>query len=335
MEIGTFLRLSRRRIAVLLVASVLSGIAAGAATALRGTSYRAEAVVFTAQVFSSDSSNVNERVSDLQTALSLPSVLSEAADASGGDPSAIASRLQYEQEPNGLSVRLSYTDADAELAQRVVEQVVLAGIGLLIDQEVEAAQRTESQANDDLDSAVQDLGQFQQSSGAADVVGEVERRSTDILALRNEIALGATPALSALLTQKEAELQALVAEYATYQRLNTEYDRASEDLQAAQRSVNTAESQRGALQSPLVVVTPPAAGLGLVRTVAPQALAAAVLCVVIGLGLFVLLDRRPEGDAEGGEGRPLGRRPAAGGSDPDPDPDPNPEPSWVPQWRDR
>lgn len=293
MEIARFLRLTPRRISMLLTAALVAALVAGIVSVQRGAKSRAEAVVFTSQVFSEsvDGSSLGRRVADLETALKLPSVLDEVSSATGVPATDLRSDISFEKESDAASVRVSYTHEDADVAEDVVDAVVSEGLGLLLAQDREAAERAEARASADLAEAVERLETFQAATGSADVVGEVERRSNDILTLRNQIAAGGGAALRTLLTAKEQEFQRLVQQYAEYESLSANFRRASEDQQDAARADSAARAQEEALESPLVVVTPPASSLGLLSAALPSVLGAVVLVSLLLLAAFLLGDR--------------------------------------------
>ncbi|MFT7646422.1 MAG: hypothetical protein ACI8Y4_001157 [Candidatus Poriferisodalaceae bacterium] len=143
---------------------------------------------------------------------------------------------------NGTDLTVFAASTDAATSEAIVRFVTPYSLDRLADKELERALLNLDAQNLAVRSTRAAIEDFEAANGVQDVDSEFDRRSTDLLSLRNTLASAPTPAqaqqLRALLTEKEAELATYASALTEWRLLDAQHASAVEDQTDAQARFN-------------------------------------------------------------------------------------------------
>lgn len=298
MEIYSFLHLNAKRLTALIVAAALAAMVTGFVVSRQPAKFRAEAIVFTSQVFPSGSTNaqIEPFVADFQTVLGLGEVVDATSEASGVSPGRIRSDLKNERIDAGTNLLVTFEWSDAETAETVVRTASERALEEIAQQELTLATDAYDQAVAASNAASAALTAFEAEKGYPNMRQQYDQLTLELLALQTQIETAPDAATRAALQRAQAAknlaVQAIAPLLPQQQALADAVQAARADVQRASEARSEAQARLAAAQSASVIVVGDAMEVGQLAAIARGGLAAAVLVAAAGLLLFALIDRR-------------------------------------------
>lgn len=243
--IWSFLRLTKRRIALLLIIVIVAAAAAVAAVRRQPVHYKATAVVFLAQTLGAGSTqySIDPIAAGYESALSLPAVQQQAAQALRGSPARLGTFAvgHTSGDPN---VSLTVDNTDPALASQVARQLAVVGLTNVAAQDVRQNQLVQQQAVAAFQAAQRDLTNYAQTTGIPDVDAALNAASTQVLTLQT------SGSSSRALADAQARYSRLIGLQPQYDLLLGLRASAQQNLSGAQSSLAAARSQSVAFTQP-------------------------------------------------------------------------------------
>jgi hypothetical protein len=158
--------------------------------------------------------DVRATVASFETALESRRVRDEVTAASGDQPITLP---DVRSTTEGGDVEVGVVAATPEIAERALQLGVRSALTIVAQAESRRAERQLLAADAAAEDFIQTLLELEQRAGVSSIDAEVERRSADILQLRNQIAsaegsAAVQDALRGILEEKQAELAVIEAE---------------------------------------------------------------------------------------------------------------------------
>jgi hypothetical protein len=298
-EIFEFLK--GRWLALLIVAPLVAGVAAGALAAsavspvyeARARSSVAQSLGVGAASFSADSV-----IADFRSAIKSEQVADEVARRLSIPTADVRGRLSSTiAGPEVTNVDIAFRARSAELAADGVQLGGRAALELMALVKRDIAKQAEIPARARVEKAAADFAALEARTHLRDVVAEYRQRGVDLLSLRSQIAAATgdpvrVASLSQLLAQKTQEQSAYGAVLGEYQRLQAKLDKAASDADDAGAAVAEAEAVLATVREGDILTGEHVAELGSAPVIAQSVVAAVMGALALTLGVAFVARRR-------------------------------------------
>lgn len=318
MEIREYLRIARRRLAILLLVPLLTAGVVAVWTFAQPRTYTAKATIAAPSVVGGSSSNqysgadgTKSFVANFDAALTSQPILMKVSAATHVPTSTLASGLSASQIGTSTLMTVTYNTTSKKTADPVVRAAASQTIQFLFATQVELAQRNLAEAQKSVDSAQAQLTQFYQQTGLVLPDQQFQVKAQQIASLQQQQlqsqASGNTAAaagLSAAIAGKQQALAALSKQVITYHSLFDRKTQAETNWSTIQQSLAQVKAQYDAVNpSDVVTVAQPVAQSRapmLLKKVAPALVGSVFLAVLLVFLLEVLSRPHPVGRVQDG-----------------------------------
>jgi hypothetical protein len=304
-----------QRLVVLAVLVLVSVAVAGALTLHQPGQYAAQTTVFVGRVLPATSADVDASVTDFETVIRLPEVVTAVAQQTGVAPDRIARGLSFQRLGSSSAVQVTYHSASAATAAAVAvaasHQVVLT----LARQQVDGATDGVTAAQGAVQLAQAALTALDQRQGVTDIQVEYQARQQDLSTLENQLgsaAPGQVALLGLLITLRTQQLGALGAALPQYQQLSANVTQATATLQAAEQALTQDQGKADAAGSPTILTPANLTKQSRGKLLARAFVATTVAAVLLVIALFLMVDRVGARRTSGPDGAPAARHDGAG-----------------------
>jgi hypothetical protein len=297
----SFLHLTRWRIALLAVVTVVALAAAGGLALRRSRQYTASTTAFVGRVLAATNADVTSSVTDFETVVRLPSVTTAVAKQTGVAPATVANKLSFARVGTSSAVRVSFKGPSPQLASSVVTGTSHAALAVLAQQQVDAATGDDAAAQRAATSAQQALTEYNQSLGVADVQLQYTAEQQDVFDLESQLASagpGQVQLLNSLIALRTQQLAQIGAALPRYNQLSDALTQATDTLHLANQALTQAEGKLDAANSPTIVTAPDIVKQSRLGLLARAFVATGVAVILLGLLAFFLVDHASQGAPE-------------------------------------
>jgi hypothetical protein len=296
MEIMKFLKLTPKRVAVVLVVALLAAIASVAFQSRQNDRYAGRATVFVASVFGGSTFEVEPYIQNFVTNMQLDPILNQTAESTGVPFRELENGLRAVRPPNSSAVEVTFTGDSAVEARSVVTTASAAALFRITQEEAENAAARLAEANRDFDNAVARLSEFQTVNQVNDVNIQMQQKQEELDDARTEQANAASEVLRRTYDERIEVLQGEITQLGglvnEFTRLQLNVESARSSLGEANTAQNIAQVRVTAAQSPQTIVPSQETVVSKIPTMVRSGLAAVVAVFVLGmLALFVLETR--------------------------------------------
>jgi hypothetical protein len=303
----------RVRAGILAVLTAIALAAIGVVALQRPRQYSAQTTVFIGGVLPATRLDVDASVTDFETVIRLPQVMNVVAKQTGVPTTTLMDRLSFRRVPSSSAVQVSLRLSSAAQASAAVTAAAHQALLEIAQQQSDGAREGVTAAEAAVQRAQNALTAFAHQHGVADLQVEYQARQRDLANLESQIAkapAGQVPTLESLVALRTQELGTLGAVMPQYQQLSTNLAQATATLHAADATVTQAQSRLDAAGSPSILTSPTITKDSRVDLLARALLATAIAAIVLGIALFVIVDRVAAGRVPfsygSGGGRPTG-----------------------------
>jgi hypothetical protein len=275
---------------------VLAAIAFAIAAAYeytRPVQYKAQSTVFVTRVLPSDPTTVDSAVDDFQTAIGLAQVRRSVGAQVGVRSGSLGPLPTLSRLGSSSAVQVSYQSSDAARSSHVVTTASRTALMTLAEEQLDGAREAVSAAQPAADGALRAVVSYEQGLGVTDLNGEYQTRQQALLDLENQLA-NATPAqvptLNARIVGETAAVNRLGAALPEYQQLLNRLTQARTTLDTASNALVDAQARVAGASAPTTVTTPSVTKMSRVLPVVRAGVIAALIVLVLGCGLYALVD---------------------------------------------
>jgi hypothetical protein len=310
MEIMKFLKLTPKRIAVVLVVALLAAIASVAFQSRRPPTWSGSATVFVSSVFRGSTFEVEPYLQNFITNITLTPVLIQTEQLERVPFERLEENLSADRPPNSSSAEVTYSGPTLNEVQRVLLTSSQLALGRIAQEELDTAAAALDTATADFENAQSRLNEFRALNGVNDVNVELQQAQNAlndaelaVLEATTDVALRRAEQQVEDRRDEVVRLSALVSDFT---RFNLDFQNTVTQLQSATSDRTEAQTRLSASASREVVVLSSITEVSKVPTLIRSGLAAVVAVFVLGmLTLFVLETRnqnRAQREAEEGAG---------------------------------
>ncbi len=296
-----YLHLTGKRFLVVLVLAALAAAVFATYQARKPVRYQAQTTVFVTRVFPSDPSAIDSAVDDFETVIGLPQVRRAVAASSGTSVGALASGLKFHRIGTSSAEQVTFRAPNAAVASNVVLTASHEALTTLAQQQLDGAREAVAAAQPVANSALSALVAFQRDLGVTDFTAEYQAHQQALLNLENQLATaspGRIAALNGQILSETAAVNRLAAAQPQYQQLQNALSQDNATLDSASKALIDAQARVAAASSSTTVTAPTVSTASRLLPVVRAGVIAAVIVVLLGIGLYSLVDRAGARDDE-------------------------------------
>jgi capsule polysaccharide export protein KpsE/RkpR len=303
MEIMKFLKLTPKRIAVVLVVALLAAIASVAFQSRRPPTWSGSATVFVSSVFRGSTFEVEPYLQNFITNITLTPVLIQTQQlVDGVTLERLEANLSADRPPNSSSAEVVYSGPTFDEVQQVLRTASQVAMNRIAQEELDTAAKALEKATEDFENAQSDLNDFRSLNGVNNVNVELQQAQTAL----NEAELAVLEATTDVaerraeeqVAERRDEVDRLSGLVSDFTRFNLNFETAVTQLQTATADRNRAQTVLTASSSTEVVVLSSIEEVSKVPTLIRSGLAAVVAVFVLGMLTLFVIETRNQNRAQ-------------------------------------